>query len=371
MSSMFSSATSFDQDIGSWDVTSLINAISMFTGVTLSTANYESLLVGWNAQALNMGVAFDGGNSTYCSDAATLARANMIATFNWTITDGGQDCPPQPTHYFVTTWKTDNPGTSDQFSITVPMIGDLYDVDWNNDGIFDEFGLSGPVTHNFGVVDTYTIRIKGFYDSIRFNNDGDRLKILSIDQWGTQSWTSMNAAFWGAANLVVPATDTPDFSAVEDMTAMFTNATSANPDTSGWDTSAVTSMALMFRSASAANPDVSGWDTSEVITMGFMFQFASSFDQDIGSWDVTSLTTATGMLTGAALSTTNYDSLLIGWDAQALNMGVTFSGGNSVYCSAPAVAARANMIASDGWVITDGGQCVPDEIFASSFEAGE
>ena len=73
-----------------------------------------------------------------------------------------------------------------------------------------------------------------------------------------------------------------------------------------------------------------------------------------------------------ALSTANYDGLLIGWDAQALHAGVRFSGGNSNYCSAPAIAARANMIASDSWVITDGGQaCPPDNIFADGFESGE
>ena len=62
--------------------------------MTLSTANYDSLLVGWNAQVLNPGITFSGGNSTYCSDAAIAARANMIASDSWTITDGGRYCPP-------------------------------------------------------------------------------------------------------------------------------------------------------------------------------------------------------------------------------------------------------------------------------------
>ena len=69
---------------------------------------------------------------------------------------------------FVTTWQTDNPGTPSSTSITVPMVGGPYEVDWNNDGTFEDIGISGSVTHNFDVVGTYTIRIRGIYDSILF-----------------------------------------------------------------------------------------------------------------------------------------------------------------------------------------------------------
>jgi hypothetical protein len=89
---MFKDAISFDRDIGSWDVTGLRIAINMFDGVTLSTSNYESLLIGWNAQQLQRGVPFDGGNSHYCSAEAAAARANMITSDSWYITDGGQSC---------------------------------------------------------------------------------------------------------------------------------------------------------------------------------------------------------------------------------------------------------------------------------------
>jgi len=52
---------------------------------------------------------------------------------------------------FITTWKTDNPGTSNSTSITIPTIGGgyNYDVDWDNDGNFDEIGITGNVTHDF------------------------------------------------------------------------------------------------------------------------------------------------------------------------------------------------------------------------------
>jgi hypothetical protein len=87
---MFRSATSFNQNIGGWNVEALTNAATMFRGTTLSTQNYDALLIGWNAQNLQSGVPFHGGNSTYCN--GETARANMISLDGWSITDGGKDC---------------------------------------------------------------------------------------------------------------------------------------------------------------------------------------------------------------------------------------------------------------------------------------
>jgi hypothetical protein len=67
---------------------------NMFTGALLSTANYDALLIGWatispNENPLKPNVVFSGGNSKYCN--GVIARASIISTYGWTITDGGQD----------------------------------------------------------------------------------------------------------------------------------------------------------------------------------------------------------------------------------------------------------------------------------------
>jgi len=90
MSSMFESASAFDQNIGRWDVTALTDATDMFKDNWLSTPTYDALLNGWDAQILHSGVTFDGGISGYCAGEA--ARTNMITADTWTITDGGKDC---------------------------------------------------------------------------------------------------------------------------------------------------------------------------------------------------------------------------------------------------------------------------------------
>ena len=84
---MLGNAISFDQNIGSWDVSNVTDFVSMFQNVSLSTANYDALLIGWNSQNLQPDMFFTAGGSQYCEGAA--ARANMINSDNWNIRDGG------------------------------------------------------------------------------------------------------------------------------------------------------------------------------------------------------------------------------------------------------------------------------------------
>jgi len=90
MGSMFRGAIAFNQDIGGWDVSNVTYISGMFSGDTLSTANYDALLIGWGAQVVVVGLEFDGGYSTYTSGgAAEAARTVLTDVYGWIILDGG------------------------------------------------------------------------------------------------------------------------------------------------------------------------------------------------------------------------------------------------------------------------------------------
>ena len=184
-----------------------------------------------------------------------------------------------------------------------------------------------------------------FYNAYAFNGN--------ISSWDTASVTDMSGMFYNASafNQDIGSWNTTD---VTNMYGMFRGDSAFNQDIGNWNTSGVTDMSSMFESASAFNQDIGEWNTANVTDMSSMFYNASAFNQNIGAWNVGALTDAPTMLSGVTLSTANYDALLQGWNAQPLQSGVYFHGGNSQYCAG--AAARAGMMAApNSWVITDGG----------------
>ena len=260
---------------------------------------------------------------------------------------------------FITTWKTDNVGTSNSTSITIPTIvtGYNYDVDWNNDGIFDEFGITGNVTHDYGTAGTYTVAIRGDFPRIHFNSVGDASKLVTISQWGDIAWTSMASAFNGCNNLTVSATDVPNLSGVSSLSSMFTNCTTLNgpANIGSWNTSTITSMSRMFQEATSFNQNISNWDVSNVINMSLMFQNATAFDQSLAAWGtkLKSDVNLANMLDNCGMSVANYDATLIGFN-QGTATGRSLGAAGLKYCTA--VADRNSLLTTKNWTITGDAQ---------------
>ena len=203
---------------------------------------------------------------------------------------------------FVTTWNTNLPGTSDSKSITIPTSGDgyLYDVDWNNDGIFDTLGVTGSITHEFLIPGIHTIAIRGEFPQIRFDGGGDAQKLVSILFWGDIRWRSMESAFRGCKNLLLLAIDAPDLSGVTSMNSMFQDCERLNSFIHHWNTGSVTDMGELFMGASNFNKPLNDWDVSQVTNFSDMFMNAHRFDQDLRNWNVEAAVTMRGMFAFAS-----------------------------------------------------------------------
>jgi surface protein len=229
---------------------------------------------------------------------------------------------------FITTWKTDNPGTSNATSITIPNpLGgtNSYDVDWTNDGTFDDLAVNGSITHDYGAPGTYTVAIRGSYIQINFNDSGDKQKILSIEQWGDIVWDNMQNAFYGCTNLINNATDAPDLSISTFFTYAFALTPNFNGDLSNWDVSNATYMYGMF-AGSGFNGDVSNWDVSNVTDMQNMF-LSSNFNGDISSWDVSSVTNMRQMFS----SNTVFNGDISNWDVSNVTILTNMFNGASAF----------------------------------------
>ncbi len=224
----------------------------------------------------------------------------------------------QSVNDFVTTWQTNPTEYPSDTSILIPGQSDFnYDVDWNNDGVFDELGISGDVTHDYGTAGTYTIRIRGSFTRPHFYRIGVSEKIISVDQWGNTVWASMGNAFEGASNFVLNATDVPDLSNVEYMNSMFFECTLFNSNINNWDVSNVIEMSTMFLGATAFNQPLNNWNVGEVTNMDSMFSNATSFNQDISSWVTSKVLNMTSMFSEA----TAFNQNINGWNVgEVLNM---------------------------------------------------
>ncbi|UII31098.1 BspA family leucine-rich repeat surface protein [Fulvivirga ulvae] len=229
---------------------------------------------------------------------------------------------------FITTWKTDNHGVSNGTSIYLKLgAGSFnYDVDWDNDGVYDEFGLTGEVTHDFGVAGTYTIRIKGDFPYIRFEHGGDKEKLLDIVQWGDIEWKNMLEAFDGCINMTISATDAPDLSQVTSTQGMFLNCQSMNTNLNHWDVSNIITMGGMFHNCFSFDQPLNNWNVGNVTRFENMFLNAISFNQDLSSWNTGSAASMGAMFKGATL----FDGNISTWDVlEVTNMASMFESATS------------------------------------------
>lgn len=235
------------------------------------------------------------------------------------------------------------------FKIETLGSGYNYNVDCDSDGTLEATGVTSDYTCHYDAIEQeHTISISGNYPQLKFQSSSSML--VSVEQWGSQRWRSMENMFTGGRLLNIYASDMPDLSNVtslkgmfsgnnlkvanqienwdvsniRNMNSMFEMTKSFNQDIGNWDVSQVTDMGKMFKGRwhSSFNQNISNWDVGNVTNMMEMFKDQAKFEQEIGIWDVSKVTNMSGMFSNAIAFNQNISN----WDvSNVTNMAEMFN----------------------------------------------
>jgi uncharacterized repeat protein (TIGR02543 family) len=279
-------------------------SVTVTSAGTMTRTDY--IFIGWNTSGDGAGAYYGAGSSF------TMPGTDVTLYAQWLNNNSA----------FITSWDTSNTsaGSSDGNQIHLPLefTGEYdFTVYWG-DGTSNHITSwnDSAVTHTYNSSGIYEVIISGTIKDFRFNNSRDKLKLIEISQWGNLNFGNSGAIFYGAENLTITATDSPDLTGVTNFAQMFRNCDSiiTVAGINSWDVSDVTNMFAMFSDAELFNQDIGLWNVSKVTNMFAMFSGAELFNQDIGGWDVSSVTNMGWMFCGA--SAFNQD--IGGWDVSSV-----------------------------------------------------
>jgi hypothetical protein len=269
---MFAGATSYVQNISTWNVSGVLNMANMFAGATSFAA---TAFGSWAPTACtNMNNMFRGTSAAYTNTTAS-GRFNINLT-GWPKTasstfffspNGSTDTTTSdinsPFLVLNTSMTLNFSGTP---SITLPISGAI-------DTILVDFGNGTPGSSLSGTV-SGQVKVYGTFTTFGIPAGGTwtgASSLLSVATWPS-TLTSLSSAFYGASSLTsVPVLPT-----------------------------SVTNLASTFFQATAFNQNISSWNVSNVLTMVNMFNGATAYTAPgISTWTPTACTNMSGMFRGA------------------------------------------------------------------------
>lgn len=239
---------------------------------------------------------------------------------------------------FEITINTNNvsAGSSSTNQFRLPLLsGNIYKfkVSWGDgSGSNITSWNQAEVTHTYASAGTYTVKIYGRCDRFAFVNTGDRLKILSVVDFGNIVWKSLSDMFYGCTNMVGTFTEPPITQRVTSIASTFRGCTNFNSPLNTMDTSKITDMSNCFNSATNFNQNIGNWVTSGVTNMGGMLaaqEFNNGGSPSINNWNTSSVTNMNSMFS-AGLSA-KFNQPIGNWNVSKCNSFILMFYQNPVF----------------------------------------
>ena len=333
MHAMFYGANAFNQNIGSWNTSNVMYMNSMFYAATA----FNQPLNSWNT-----------ANVTEMNDMFFYASAFNQNISSWNVV---KVTPKPPTNFSTDSALSyaNNPFSLlalDANGVTVKYKGAAL----TTVPLFINANLRGTGSEWFAVVnDTsksaitdYAKALLSGYGRLYFTTSGNVVPFNNIvttlvtdmsymfrdtewfneniGSWDISNVTSMSNMFYRAARF----NQNIGFwntSKVTDMSYALVLASAFNQPINSWNTSKVTNMSYMLGGMTVFNQPINSWDTANVIYMGAMFQNSSNFNQPIGNWKTSNVTNMSNMFDGATVFNQNISS----WNVTKVTSHSNFS----------------------------------------------
>ena len=290
--------------------------------------------------------------------ASVAARGHRRVTVLRLRHNGGRRFAGRPSaSLMVDTRLTGGTGSNNnQFVLPLDVAGTYnFEVFWG-DGSSDTITAynDAAATHTYANAGIYNVILIGTIQGFRFNDGGDKLKLLEVKQHHNLfTHANLSAGFRGCANMtrcsgsyMAGSTNLNGIfrecsSLVSFPNLDFSNCTSATTAMREcttvttvplWDLSSLTSASGMFNGCTSLTTFPEGFG----LTLGA----CADFSNFLGG--------------GVTLTTESYSQFLIELESVNSNNAVSLNGGNSTYNAAGAVARQA-LIDDHSWTITDGG----------------
>jgi hypothetical protein len=266
-------------------------------------------------------------------DCVACPVADVVASP--VLTSGGGS-PPAPTGLVLEMQTT---GAAE--TITLPITTNVdVTIDWGDGSSPEAFTTDSP-SHEYATADTYTIEVTGECDVFAFNNGGDKDKLLTAGGSGgltINSTNGLSGAFRGCGN-----------------------ATSIS--FSGFLTSGALTLTNAVNLFGTSQDNLLSIDLGAISALSNLTTAFTNTDNagdyvGLKDCDVTSLGSAFNMMAGGAgfSSTSDYDELLVAWEAQSVLNSVNANFGSSTYTTGSAADTARTALANDhSWTIIDGG----------------